>query len=92
MVRLNDGFIYGQITTKEMTVRELIAEAYTKGAGAHANRLLTPIEMIEISEKSKVYAKAVNENIVLGDVSNCDLCHGIGYISVDNEVVDCHSC
>lgn len=25
-------------------------------------------------------------------VSNCDLCNGTGYISVDNEVVDCHSC
>ena len=26
------------------------------------------------------------------DVSNCDLCNGTGYISVDDMVQECHSC
>ena len=35
---------------------------------------------------------AVNEALNIHLVSNCDLCNGTGYISVDNMVVECHSC
>ncbi len=30
--------------------------------------------------------------LLIHGVSNCDLCNGTGYISVDNMVVECHSC
>lgn len=37
------------------------------------------------------YAERLASDGDLANVSKCDLCNGTGYISVDNEVVPCHS-
>lgn len=49
-------------------------------------------ELTEIKEALRSYHIAKLKLLPIQIVSNCDLCNGTGYISVDNMVVECHSC
>jgi len=39
-----------------------------------------------------IYKEEQVKKLNIDEVSNCCLCNGTGYMSVDNMVVECHSC
>ena len=72
-----------------MNIKNTITEHYRKFFDLHAKG----IALNEDDHLNIDWAEDLVKNCFIPDVvSNCDLCNGTGYISVDNEVVPCHCC